>query len=115
MFFNSIPGQAQEDSARDEIQVLIDVSGSMKQNDPKNMRVEASKLLISLLPDRCKASIWIFAEKTAELIRSDAVDAEWRKKAIKATANIHANGLYTDIEKAVKTTLDAGFNGGRSI
>lgn len=95
----------------DEIQVLIDVSGSMKQNDPDNLRVEASRLLVNLLPDGNKAGFWLFAEKTAPLIASDAVDATWKQAAVKATANIHSRGLFTHIEDALQTVLGSGFTG----
>ncbi|RLA17269.1 MAG: hypothetical protein DRQ56_09430, partial [Gammaproteobacteria bacterium] len=33
-----------------DVRVLIDVSGSMKQNDPRNLRIPALKLLVNLLP-----------------------------------------------------------------
>ena len=95
----------------DEIQVLIDVSGSMKQNDPDNLRIEASRLLIDLLPDHARAAIWLFAEKTAVLTASDAVDQAWKQQAVKATANIHSRGLYTHIEDALQTVLSQGFTG----
>ena len=103
--------QTQEVEQLDEIQVLIDVSGSMKQNDPDNQRIAASKLLISLVPEKAKVSIWLFAEKTSELISSNAVDAAWRKQALQATAKINSRGLYTNIEEAMQTVLQAGFAG----
>ncbi|WP_347986679.1 vWA domain-containing protein [Methylomonas sp. AM2-LC] len=98
-------------SASDEIQLLIDVSGSMKQNDPQNQRIEASKLFINLLPDNSKVSLWLFAEKSSLLLHSDAVDANWKKQAIKETANIHSKGLFTHIENAIETALSDGFTG----
>lgn len=98
-------------STTDEIQVLIDVSGSMKQNDPQNLRVEASRLLVNLLPDNAKAGLRLFAEKTEVLSVSDAVSPAWKLQAGKATANIHSRGLYTNIEDAIKSVLDGGFTG----
>ncbi len=103
--------QALESEQADEIQVLIDVSGSMKQNDPDNQRIAASKLLISLVPEKAKVSIWLFAEKASELIRSNAVDAAWRQQALQATAKINSRGIYTNIEEAIQTVLQAGFAG----
>jgi len=96
----------------DEIQVLIDVSGSMKQNDPDNLRIEASRLLVNLLPDGAKAAFWLFAEKTAPLSATDAVNASWKQQAGKAIGNIHSRGLYTHIEDAIQTVLSQGFKGG---
>ncbi|TPQ27840.1 VWA domain-containing protein [Methylomonas koyamae] len=95
----------------DEIQVLIDVSGSMKQNDPDNLRVEAGRLLVELLPDGSRTGLWLFAEKTVPLIASDKVNAAWKQQAGKALANIHSRGLYTHIEDAIRTVLSQGFKG----
>ncbi|PPD35115.1 MAG: hypothetical protein CTY19_03175 [Methylomonas sp.] len=97
--------------SNEEIQVLIDVSGSMKQNDRQNLRVDATQLLINLLPDKANASLWLFAEQTTLLSHSDAVDNNWRMSAIKASKNIHSHGVFTNIEEAIKTTLEKGFNG----
>lgn len=95
----------------DDIQVLIDVSGSMKQNDPDNLRVEAGRLLVELLPDASRTGLWLFAEKTVPLIASDKVDSAWKQQAGKALANIHSRGLYTHIEDAISTVLSQGFKG----
>jgi hypothetical protein len=96
----------------EEIQVLIDVSGSMKQNDPDNLRIEASRLLVNLLPDGARAGFWLFAEKTAPLSATDTVNTAWKQQASKATASIHSRGLYTHIEDAIQTVLSQGFTGG---
>jgi hypothetical protein len=104
-------GQGQDVTARDEIQVLIDVSGSMKQNDPHNQRIDASKLLINLLPENVKVRLWLFAEKTQALISTDAVNADWKQQALKASNSIHSRGLYTNIEEAIQTVLQDGFAG----
>jgi uncharacterized protein (TIGR03503 family) len=83
----------------------------MKQNDPQNQRIEASKLFINLLPDKSKVSLWLFAEKCSLLLHSDAVDANWKKQALQETANIHSRGLFTHIENAIETVLSKGFTG----
>lgn len=98
-------------SSADEVQILIDVSGSMKQNDPQNLRVDATQLIINLLPNGTKVSIWLFAEKTTLLTHSDTVDDTWRKQAGKISQSIHSRGIYTHIEDAIQTTLDQGFAG----
>ncbi|MCK9606081.1 MAG: VWA domain-containing protein [Methylomonas sp.] len=97
--------------APNEIQVLIDVSGSMKQNDPQNLRVAATQLLINLLPDNAKVSIWLFAEHTSLLSHTDAVDGAWRREALKGSKKIHSHGIYTHIEDAIQTSLEKGFSG----
>lgn len=102
-------GHATETAAQ-EVQVLIDVSGSMKQNDPQNLRSDATQLLIHLLPDGTRVSLWTFAEKTESLSSSDAINETWRQKALKASRAIHSRGLYTDLETAIRTAMEQGFN-----
>lgn len=113
LLFVAGPAVAQPDTqySADEIQVLIDVSGSMKQNDPQNLRTDATRLLINLLPDKARVSLWLFAEQTTLLSHSDAVDDAWRQEALKASASIHSRGLYTHIEDAIATALSHGFAG----
>lgn len=95
----------------DEIQILIDVSGSMKQNDPHNLRVDACKLLMNLLPDGSRASLWLFAEKTSLLTAGDRLDADWKRQAAKFCEKIHARGVYTHIEEAIQNVMQQGFAG----
>ena len=92
-----------------EIQVLIDVSGSMKQNDPNNLRISATELLINLLPNGAKAGLWLFSEKTQSLSKTEAIDAQWREQALQASQSIHARGVYTDIESAIDTVMKNAF------
>jgi len=106
MLFNNVPAFPNEIG---DIQVLIDVSGSMKQNDPKNLRIGATQLLVKLLPDGVNASLWLFSEQTELLSHTDAVNDQWRTLAQKASQTIHSRGLYTDIEKAIDTVLKSGF------
>ena len=41
---------AQQSQAPADVRVLIDVSGSMRENDPNNLRQSALQLLVNLLP-----------------------------------------------------------------
>ncbi|MCF6250248.1 MAG: VWA domain-containing protein [Methylococcaceae bacterium] len=87
-----------------EIQVLIDVSGSMKKNDPKNLRISAVKLLVNLLPDGTKAGIWLFAEKTKVLVETGIVNPQWKNNALAKIGKIHSSGLFTNIEDAIQAS-----------
>lgn len=111
LFTNTSYCQSAEKPEQDEIQVLIDVSGSMKLNDPGNQRRDAAKLLLQLVPEKSKLALWLFAEKNQLLVQTDAVDKAWQTQAVKAVTNIHSKGLYTDIESAIKASLEQGFTG----
>ncbi len=93
-----------------ELQVLIDVSGSMKQTDPHNLRIPAVKLLLSLLPDGTKAGIWLFDQKSTELVKTGVVNAKWKKKAFAKLHKIHSKGLYTNVEEAIDKASEYWLN-----
>lgn len=106
-----VRAQLPANAASDELQLLVDVSGSMKQNDPANLRVDATKLWLNLLPEGQRAGLWLFAENTRLLTENDHVDATWKQHASAASAKIDSRGRYTDIELAIKTLLGERFQG----
>lgn len=93
-----------------EIAILIDVSGSMKLNDPHNLRVPALKLLVNVLPEQVKAGIWLFAERPSVLVPMAPVDAAWKQQALRALPQVNSKGLFTDIEAAM-TAATASWSG----
>lgn len=84
-----------------DVRVLIDVSGSMKRNDPKNLRIPALKLLVNLLPPETNAGIWLFDQDAQSLVPVGKVDDDWKNKALRSSPKIHSRGLFTDIEKVL--------------
>jgi len=90
-----------------DIRILIDVSGSMKWNDPHNLRIPALRLLANLLPDNTQAGVWTFARQVNMLVPLGKVDNAWKKQATKAAGEIHSRGLFTNIEATLeKATWD---------
>ncbi len=85
-----------------DLRVLIDVSGSMKKNDPNNLRVPAVRLLVGMLPDDVYAGIWTFGQWITSTVPVNKVDKGWRKKARGAAKKIHSREMFTDIEQALK-------------
>lgn len=85
-----------------DIRVLIDVSGSMKQNDPGNLRAPALRLLTGVLPSGTQAGVWTFARYVNMLVPYGAVNTAWREQARVAADRINSVGLYTDIEAALE-------------
>ncbi len=111
LFFQSFSGNTAVTikSPEHELNVLIDVSGSMKQNDPDNLRIPAVKLLINLLPEGTKAGIWLFAQHTKVLIKAGVVNKHWKKSALSRINKIHSRGLFTNIEDAIQTSSQGWF------
>ncbi len=91
----------------DDIRVLIDVSGSMKQNDPQNLRGSALRLLVGVLEKGSRAGVWTFGQYVNMRVPLGIVDDAWKLKAEKGAAKIHSRGLFTNIEAALeKATFD---------
>lgn len=84
-----------------DMRLLIDVSGSMRQNDPNNLRVPALRLVNELLPGGARAGIWTFAEDVETLVEPALVDEAWKTRARNALGRIHSRGQLTDIERAL--------------
>ncbi len=95
------PNTTQQGSEYHDIGVLIDVSGSMKKTDPKNLRIPALKLLVRLLPANTRAAIWNFGTDVQLLVKPAKVDDKWKKQALLASKKIHSRDLFTHIGKAL--------------
>ncbi|GEM_PF-388880 len=88
-----------------DVRVLVDISGSMKKNDPQNLRRPALRLLADLLPDGARAGIWTFGGRVVADVPHAAVDDAWRQRAAAGIERVHSRGQYTDIESAVDAAL----------
>jgi uncharacterized protein (TIGR03503 family) len=85
-----------------DVRILIDISGSMKHNDPHNLRAPALRLLTGLLPTGTRAGVWTYGRYVNMLVPLGEVDAHWKKQAERAAAQINSFGLYTNIEDAIQ-------------
>ena len=96
----AVPMQALSETS--DIRVLIDVSGSMKKNDPKNLRAPAVRLLVGLMPEGTSAGIWTFAQYVNMQVKHGKVNKNWKSIAANESKKIHSRGLYTNIEEALR-------------
>lgn len=92
-------------AATPDVRVVIDVSGSMKHNDPQNLRAPGLRLLSGLLPPDSAAGVWTFASQVNMLVRWQAIDNNWRDTANRKSEKIHSKGLFTNIEQALKDAI----------
>lgn len=91
-----------------DIRVLVDVSGSMKKNDPRNLRQPAMDLLLQLFPSGSKAGVWTFGRYVNMLVNHDQVTDNWRNSAMPQTRLINSVALHTNIGLALeKANYDA--------
>jgi uncharacterized protein (TIGR03503 family) len=102
------------DEKPSDVRIIIDISGSMKENDPNNLRIPALKLLIEMLPEGSRAGVWTFGKFVNMLVPLETVNDQWRSSARIQAEKINSVGLRTDISSAFekafwKVKLDSGF------
>ena len=85
-----------------DVRLVIDISGSMKRNDPQNLRQPAVNLLMELLPDGSRAGVWTFGKEVNMLVPFGEVDSQWREMATQKAGQINSVGLYTNIGGALE-------------
>jgi uncharacterized protein (TIGR03503 family) len=93
---------AKAGTAKADVRVLIDISGSMKENDPQNLRKPALELLVKLFPDSAKAGVWNFAENTRLIVPHRKVDEKWRNTGLDGAKHISSTGQFTNIPLALQ-------------
>ena len=95
-------GYSSDEAVPADVRLVIDVSGSMKKNDPGNLRQPAVELLVQLLPDDSKAGVWTFGKWVNMLVPHKPVSQSWRESAQALSAKINSVGLYTNIGEALE-------------
>lgn len=106
---------AQPVEERADVRVIIDVSGSMRDNDPERLSASALELLVSLLPEGTLAGVWTFGERVDNPLPLSEVDAQWRTRARELRPELEGVQPFTDIEAAVRRAADAEANGARHL
>ncbi len=86
-----------------DTRILIDISGSMKKNDPDNQRRSALRLLAELLPEGSKAGVWTFGQYVNMQVKHGLVNNAWKRTARAGATSIHSRGMFTNIESALRT------------
>lgn len=95
-------GAASAPAEAPDVRLVIDVSGSMKRNDPNNLRQPAVDLLVRLLPENSKAGVWTFGKFVNMLVPHGQVDDPWRELAKARAHDINSVGLFTNIGEALE-------------
>lgn len=85
-----------------DVRLVIDISGSMKRNDPQNLRQPAVNMLMELLPDGSHAGVWTFGKEVNMLVPFGEVNSQWREMATERAKKINSVGLYTNIGGALE-------------
>nr|WP_298249606.1 vWA domain-containing protein [uncultured Halomonas sp.] len=111
-----VPGAlAQAVTEPPEVRVIIDVSGSMRVNDPEHLSASALELLVSLLPEGTTAGVWTFGETVTTLLPPGEVNADWRRRVEALGPALEGVQPYTDIEAAVRRAARPDADGWRHL
>ena len=91
----SLPGNA-------DVRIVVDISGSMKETDPQNLRRPAVRLLARTLPEGASAGLWTFGQYVNMLVPYGVVDQSWRDTAIERSEQINSVALHTNLGLAME-------------
>lgn len=90
-----------------DVRMIFDVSGSMKANDPGNLRASALQLAATLLPSQARGSVWTFGSQVRNPLPDGKVDAQWRRRARSLASQLVDYQQFTDIEGVLRDATDA--------
>lgn len=93
----SVVVSAADKAKKADVRLLIDISGSMKKNDPNNLRIPALQLVTNLLPKGADAGVWAFGKYVNMMVPLKPVNSAWQAKATNTAKKINSAGLYTNI------------------
>ncbi|MGH1438814.1 MAG: VWA domain-containing protein [Cellvibrionaceae bacterium] len=103
--------QAPEAAKPSDVRIVIDISGSMKKNDPKNLRRPALDMLVKLLPEESKAGVWTFGQYVNMLVKHRPVDSAWKQEADNDAGSINSIAQFTNIGEALeKAAYDKSYS-----
>ncbi|MFN2359628.1 MAG: VWA domain-containing protein [Marinobacter sp.] len=94
-----------------DIRIIVDISGSMKANDPDNLRQPAVRLLARMLPDSASAGVWTFGQYVNMLVPHAEVTDDWRQQAIDRSGQINSVALRTNLGEALSVASDRYLSG----
>jgi len=94
--------QAPEKAKPSDVRIVIDISGSMKKNDPQNLRRPALDMLVKLLPPGSKAGVWTFGQYVNMLVKHRAVDSDWKADAAAKSSEVNSIAQFTNIGEALE-------------
>lgn len=89
-----------------DVRIIVDISGSMKANDPDNLRQPAVRLLARMLPEGASAGVWTFGQYVNMLVPHGEVTDAWRNQAVADSEKINSVALRTNLGEALRVASD---------
>ncbi|MHB0776413.1 VWA domain-containing protein [Halomonas sp. WWR20] len=107
LLISCMPLSWAQDVKAPDVRMVIDVSGSMKVNDPANLRAGALELAVSLLPPEARGGLWLFGTQVRNPLPSRQVNDDWRERLLSLTSQLSDYQQFTDIEAAIRQAAAA--------
>lgn len=104
VFFSLLSVKSAAEASSD-VRIVIDVSGSMKETDPQNLRRPALNLLTQVLPEGSEAGVWTFGRYVNMLVPHAEVTDGWRQSAKSSATEINSIALRTNLVGALEQAL----------
>ena len=95
-----------------DVRLIVDISGSMKETDPDNLRRPAVRLLAGMLPGDSTAGLWTFGQYVNMLVPHDNVDEDWRETVRARSEQINSVAQWTNLGEAIEVASDDYYTGG---
>lgn len=89
-----------------DVRIVVDISGSMRDSDPQNLRQPAVRLLARMLPEDTRSGVWTFGQYVNMLVPSGEVSSNWRDRAVERSGEINSVALRTNIGEALEVASD---------
>lgn len=89
-----------------DVRIVVDISGSMRDSDPQNLRQPAVRLLARMLPEGDRSGVWTFGQYVNMLVPSGEVSPNWRDRAVERSGEINSVALRTNIGEALEVASD---------
>jgi hypothetical protein len=87
-----------------DTRILLDVSRSMAENDPENLRNQAIELLTDSLPSGEAAGLWTFGQYVNMLVPFRPVTPAWRQEIATKISAQNSPASRTNLGRALETT-----------
>lgn len=89
------------------IVIMIDKSGTLKHNDPKDWRINAVNVILDIMPRKSKIGIYAFDYHIKEVLPYQEFKNWMDLSIINSRLNsLKSDGMWTDIDIAVNKTIE---------
>ena len=115
MMLSPVQGQEGQTPPARDVRVVVDISGSMKVNDPDNLRRPAVRLIARLLPDDTGVGLWTFGSMVNMLVPHELLDDDLQSALIDGSENINSVAQRTNIGGAIEEAASDWYAPDRSL